>query len=633
MMLTTRPIVIYDLPLPSDTVIVSPEFAIIRFPNNRTVDIGCLCYLNRKLPEIPNGKAGSRLVQIDSLNESRKEQVISLIHHISNSIQHSGKRVATIKNSVSRFLSFMGWADANGFEIHLIDTDIARLAVQSYARYISDRVMTNSISLNAGAHQQSSVFNFLEDFLGVDALTHGINRLRVNRATTKSTSPPNELVQGKVLTLSASIFEGFTGLILNSQLYPYALDVPPYLNFPANKLWIFPTVVWFMSHNSQSNMRKRSTWTYDYENGRVATFSELQANDGRDGLYDTVRRQNIRKATIQIRTANADFRNTHRIQQGICAHNVFIILFLAQTGMSMSQVIDLTWSNSHEISAAHQGFRIIKWRASGKVVFFELPTAFMKQFKRFLALREFLLSGKDFGWLFINFGVKGTREPRQMQAGVCGDVFKFLKRIDPDIDQVLSRQWRAAKSDWLIRNTDPSTAALVLQNSAATILASYATGSEVSHLNEMSSFLDNVAATILPIDAVLDGTVSAVGVCTDYGNPKQIYVNPVVLPKCKELEGCLFCDKFRVHADEKDIRKLVSCRYCLKQTAQLSSSVEQYQSMVAPLIDRINSLLTEIALNEDSLVSKVIYEVEIEGELDIYWARKYEMLQDLDLIL
>ena len=148
MMLTTRPIVIYDLPLPSDTVIVSPEFAIIRFPNNRTVDIGCLCYLNRKLPEIPNGKAGSRLVQIDSLNESRKEQVISLIHHISNSIQHSGKRVATIKNSVSRFLSFMGWADANGFEIHLIDTDIARLAVQSYARYISDSVMKNSMSLN-----------------------------------------------------------------------------------------------------------------------------------------------------------------------------------------------------------------------------------------------------------------------------------------------------------------------------------------------------------------------------------------------------------------------------------------------------------------------------------------------------
>lgn len=66
-----------------------------------------------------------------------------------------------------------------------------------------------------------------------------------------------------------------------------------------------------------------------------------------------------------------------------------------------------------------------------------------------------------------------------------------------------------------------------------------------------------------------------VGICSNYGNPNPLS-NALVKVNCKSPEGCLFCDKYRIHADEKDARKLISCRYYLQKTAQLSNNKEKF---------------------------------------------------------
>ena len=123
----------------------------------------------------------------------------------------------------------------------------------------------------------------------------------------------------------------------------------------------------------------------------------------------------------------------------------------------------------------------------------------------------------------------------------------------------------------------------------------------------------------------------AIGQCSSYGEPSLISKKLPIKPDCVEPEGCLFCDKYRIHVDEIDIRKLLSCRYCIEKTAHLIGSIEDQNLTVKPIIDRINSILSDLKKYNLTLVERISSEVE-EGELDTYWARKLEMFIELDLI-
>jgi hypothetical protein len=131
----------------------------------------------------------------------------------------------------------------------------------------------------------------------------------------------------------------------------------------------------------------------------------------------------------------------------------------------------------------------------------------------------------------------------------------------------------------------------------------------------------------------IDGGVDqAIGVCSSYGNPQLNGAAPVT-PDCRGPEGCLFCDQFKVHADERDTKKLLSCRYCLQQTAHLVSSEEHFQNLFVPIFERISFILEAIDRRETGLVERIRLEVEENGELDPYWQSKLEMLATLELVI
>lgn len=151
-------------------------------------------------------------------------------------------------------------------------------------------------------------------------------------------------------------------------------------------------------------------------------------------------------------------------------------------------------------------------------------------------------------------------------------------------------------------------------------------------MEEMSSFFNQVSESVVSQGVVIaNGVERAVGICGEYGNPHSLESNTPVPTDCRSAEGCLFCDKFRVHADERDTRKLLSCRYCLQQTSHFAASEEQFQSLFGVIFDRIGLLLAEIERRVPGLVSRLQREIE-EGELDPYWAAKLELLINLELI-
>lgn len=626
-----RPVVIVDLPLAEGLEILHPQQVILRFAG-RTVDVGALCYLQRSHKQRETSKKG-KLVEPLSFDVGRSIKIRALIEYFSSECANTGRRLLTLSHRFGLFSSsFMYWADNSGHADVLDNIPSGRAAFHDYVIYLKERVSQNKITLNSAAHLQLIVLDILGGFLNIDDLMQGVNLIRQNPQSIEATKPPCEVNQSKVLALCESIFHGLTDLVLLGKPFPYSMKMPHYLGWEQNSIWVFPLVKWCMAPHEISGVHKVNSKNraYDFKNGRLALPCEISLFYHSERLAEA----GLESANKRILAANADLRDFARYRLAIFAHNAFFMLFLANTGMNRIQAFDMPWAGVYKSNVERQGFRVVKWRAGGRNCFFEITSAFLPNFKRFLLLREYLLNGMPYEYLFFSLGQNIKYAPKRLGRDVLFNFHQTLLRIDPMLSAITAREWRAAKSDWLIRNVDTATAAVILQNTEKTVLKHYAAGSETKHMEEMSSFLNSVAETVIKKGtSVNNGTERSVGVCSKYNDPHQLRDDVPIIPDCRTPEGCLFCDKFRVHADERDTRKLISCRYCLQHSSQLALNEEHYKQLFSPLFDRIQQLVDEIARRGDGeMVARIVREVEEDGELDKYWAGKLEMLMELDLV-
>ncbi len=102
-----------------------------------------------------------------------------------------------------------------------------------------------------------------------------------------------------------------------------------------------------------------------------------------------------------------------------------------------------------------------------------------------------------------------------------------------------------------------------------------------------------------------------------------------VQPDCRSIEGCLFCDQYRVHADTSDIRKLLSCRHCVRLVSRRAGALGEYESSFGVVLRRIDFLLDELRLREAALVDQIEFDVDANGNLDAFWSTKIDQLYEL----
>ena len=208
----------------------------------------------------------------------------------------------------------------------------------------------------------------------------------------------------------------------------------------------------------------------------------------------------------------------------------------------------------------------------------------------------------------------------------------ILKRLTPTFPSVIPMQWRAAKQDYLIRHHDPATAAQAMQHSLITTLRKYSNGSEVTQQLEMATYFSQVEKIVLNQRQENIGfETNSVGICTCPGKPKMVAERLPITPNCKDIEGCLFCDKYRVHVDEVDTRKILSARYYIKKVSRLANNQEEYLGLFFTTLQRIDFILGELKRRIPEVVDKITLEVDIDAELDAFWFGKLEMLMELDL--
>lgn len=618
---TQRKVTFIKLPIGKETIVLKPEQAILRYAEHGTLDIGSFCYLDRcNNKRLPNEGC---LVNIQSLDPNRIDYIRKLIQIISDEFAYSGSSEITLFNQSRHFLSFIKWADSNGYSNFFDSKDKARAAFSSFVNNLKDKLSRNELSGHSATIIQNIALSYLEKFHNAENLAVGIPIIYGTIAD-NYTSPPSEDSQNKVLLLCEHLFDGISDFILNNKPFPYKLNVSKHIGWKNNSFYIFPLIEWAVT---PQNYKEKQGLVWNQDEGRLNSTEEIK------GLYKSYKNawRAIYNAQNLIDEANSNQYCTHRLRLATVAHHAFAIIFLATTGMNRESMLNLLWDDNYETSSERQGFRTIKHRAGNKPCNFELSIGMMPKFKKFLELRKYLLNDRHCEYLFISLGTHCSQNPMQLSGQSIYNIFQTLQNIDPSISKITPREWRAAKSDWLVRNIDVSTAALMLQNSEQVLLKHYTAGSETDHLNELSKFFGEVSNFVLEKTEKSDGNASSVGVCLDYGKPNSLDNAPVKV-NCKSPEGCLFCDKYRIHADEKDTRKLVSCRYCLQKTAQLSNNKEDFDKVFRKIFQRIEDLLKEIEEIKPGLTTKIIEEVEEMGELDHYWARKLELLFDLGLV-
>ncbi|ANB77358.1 hypothetical protein AYM40_35370 [Paraburkholderia phytofirmans OLGA172] len=633
-----RNIEILQLPLIADGFVEHPERAILQFKKGETIDFGAFCYSS--VTEVASAQRGlnrprsERLVDASTFRPERVAPMRAAIIFFSREISHSAYSPLTVALAARTFVRFLFWANESGFSDVLTNRPTLRLGFRSFVSHLWEEVAAQRMTEKTAGVRVSTLREVLAQLYDIDDIHHGVRLPRSRKRAAQPTVPPSEEDQGKMLALCQALFDGLTSLCLDFKPYPYPLAVPRSLGAADDSMWIFPSRKWCMPPH-QLAVRESLTlgyWAFDYGTGTIAEPAEIAHYYSQDYPSDRLNAAAIAvsHAHAAINDANVNERSAYRVAAALRAHQAFVVMFLSRTNMNWAQVRELPWGADYEVGAERQGFRAVKARAGGKVVTFEIQTVFLPELRKFLKLREYLLNGSEYEYLFmICDGQTGKFEP--LQAKTQDHIAASLRRIDPNVPNIKSRKWRAGGGDWMLRRgVDTETASVILQNTESTVRNSYAEGSPIVQMEELGAFFDSIQTAVIAKGCeVQNGVARPVGLCSDFGAPTQSE-QAAVVPDCLSNEGCFFCNKFRVHADEDDTRKLVSCRYVIQRTATTHDE-EQFSSIFSPIFKRIEDLLAEIDRLSPGLVGAVTLEVE-NGELDAYWARKLEMLIILELV-
>jgi hypothetical protein len=225
---------------------------------------------------------------------------------------------------------------------------------------------------------------------------------------------------------------------------------------------------------------------------------------------------------------------------------------------------------------------------------------------------------------------------KKISTKVLNYLHLFAREIDPTISVITTQQIRAFKQDRLISTTDIKISSEIMQHSPGTALKHYSKGSQLEQNQQLTLFYERLNKRIITTNETLTSVSVLIGHCKSSNRPKPIVTNlNIIEPDCKQPEGCLFCQHYRLHADEQDIRKLASIRYMINESRYNAVSEEHFNRVYGSTLERIESLfdsLRNLSESINELVNKIIDDVDSNENLSTYWQNKLDMLSIIGVI-
>lgn len=562
----------------------------------------------------------------DIKNENRKALIANLVQSIYLDLTQNSIRESKLSYELSRFIQFIRWCDSNNLH-GCLDNDIQCIdAFGSYVDYHWERV-------TARKYKSTTAFNVLNSIkriLGMiiqPSLLSSLPSINFSHQSKISTTPPDDQRTAENVQLLLTFFNGICDFLIDKKDYPYQLRVPSLLNIENDCLWLFPCRTWCqtdLAPNGTSNQCVNKG--YNFGKGRIVTHEELIE---RGEFLKANRSRIIKVARRSIARSNDRSHSYQKKHLATIAISSFTFLFIANTGMNPSQVLNITWDNDYIVEKENVDFRIIKHRAKNKIVYFRISSTFLPILKRYIELRRYYLNNQSSRFFIPSFDSRYSNQ-RDL-SGISLKIKKLIHNVNYPSKLITPREWRCLKSEWIISNTDPFVASKLLQNSDETIRNHYSSGTFTRQIQELGDYLEQLSETkhITDIDYLQS---THIGGCKQPNTPIQNAEHKIIKANCELPEGCLFCENFLIHADKKDLQKLLSYKYIIEHTQHLSKTIDQWHMIYDPIIERIDLIISQIEKINPPLVEQVKNQVYVEQCLDSYWSLKLNMLYQIGAV-
>ena len=615
-----------SLPLAEGVVVMHPEAALLCWPNHRgRLDVGRFCFLKRD-----TSPRRIKDQSFECLDDERIKAVRRLIEYFSEATD-LGLRPFTLRARYVDLNRFVTWADKRGRHGVLCDRDETESALEAYGDEQRELASQSQLNRNTVAITQKNLKSVLCSFFGDDHFGGDVKRLRFSSKHTVPTEVPNAESLALLIAWADAAFSSISSHVFEFKPYPFSI-----VTSLGQTVLVVPHG---LTVGRRPEKRPRGLVAWNLETGEIRSYKELceQFNaQGRKKFRQNA--YNTRKAAVDHQEAANKRGSALRRVHALTAALAFAALFLAETGINVAQLVDMTWSPelSNSLASAsvvRQKFRQVKYRAGDKEIGFTVSIAFMPKLKTYLELREYLVQDSPIDALFVGRGVGRGDEIIALGDEFLVQFYERLEAFGVSLPRVTARQLRAAKQDWAMSNHDPAVAAELMGTTLETAIRAYSNGTASAQRAEFGALFTSIEKVILGAKEPLpSGSIEgALGACVDFQHPEPISTEATVYPDCKSSEGCLFCEKYKAHADETDVRKLLSCRHCMRLTAHHARDVEQYERTFGPVLRRLDFILDEMRRRDTALVARIEKDVDVEGNFDPFWASKLEMLIELGI--
>jgi hypothetical protein len=473
--------------------------------------------------------------------------------------------------------------------------------------------------------------------LGEGSCAH-IPKIKINRNETVNTVVPNEVELGQHLTHYTELFDQFTDRLLGFEPLPWAVRMY------GTKYFVFPYRGKLVSLSTDPQNRLKNPG-FNYDKGELNTKPEireiLKTSPGYkpENLHSRAV-SHFKRSERQLADANSQPLSFSRRVFASIAIRAYLSHFLILTGMNDSVAATLK-IDQVEVLPGKRKFKNIKLRAGGVVVEFEMQSLFVSYFKKFINLRNFVLShsGQQSNMLFVEVCLRNkTNWIRDFTSnGTANHAVRMLDPFNSFLPIITTREYRLAKGQWICEKKGVEAASFALQHSIQTNIKSYNEASQSKVDKEVTHYFARFNSLVLRSGERADLMETEVGSCINPNLPKP--AEPTIpqskfTPDCRTQEGCLFCDKYAAHADEQDLRKLFSIKFIVYQYKNILDVVS-FDAVFSGLLSRIVEVIQQIrdsSLIASTLADKIEEDVFENEALSHYWLKKYEMLDELGLI-
>ena len=603
----------------------------------KTFDIGTLFYRKRV-----SGEALSEQQLSASFDEKRRYFLQCLTDYL---LQMSG---SDLSKGLFYYTSklFLDWVDSQKKNFDLSNQDSVIDAYRRYSKYLVDRtLLADTDEDNLAAHTAKQYQRYVAKLIAYVFDCHEID------ISSQAMQVQSQRYDVPILPIAEQDHQKTYATLLNVFLEIHRIVVQEN-DFPAHFQSIDEEDFYFYSgfhHQTDKQHIQFDVQSYLAKYSSIPTLSKMLADFEleEDSEHRKRVRENRNQAIRKLEERNKDKRHIERerlASYGLC---IGMLLFIAQTGANLDTAQQLQL-DTMEILPSTQGRRFsgTKSRAGGKTVYPEFGVQFEPIFRKILELREWYIQDEACDFVFPLRNEIQQLGP--VSYGRLQLMKKLFQRIFPRMLWVTPQQWRKHKSSQTVEFSagDLLLEAEVMGHSLDTARNNYARTSFKDAAQQISQFFNELREvavakartveriTVQMLDATVEAQASPVGACASiHPQPEKAigFTEQAPTPNCQQFEHCLFCQHYAVHADDEDVRKLLSLKSLLGYIKQKATDLIKWESQFGVVLHRIDEVLTELSNAYVDLRERIVaIQDEVEsGDLDAYWLNHFELLIDL----